>query len=93
MNIITEVFLSALFLSSPLWLAVIIGTLKSRREAKENQVHDMIENAMREGYDWGYEKGYLDAELEKDPNYTPSPSPFSYWNIGYNNPQHQGSEK
>lgn len=93
MNIITEVFLSALFLSSPLWLAVIIGTLKSRREAKENQVHDMIENAMREGYDWGYEKGYLDAELEKDPNYTPSQSPFSYWNIGYNKPQHQGSEK
>jgi hypothetical protein len=48
---------------------------------------------MREGYDWGYEKGYLDAELEKDPNYTPSPSPFSYWNIGYNDLQRQGSEK
>jgi hypothetical protein len=32
MNIITEVFLSALFLSSPLWVAVIIGKLKQGSE-------------------------------------------------------------
>lgn len=93
MNIITSVFISALFLSSPLWLAVIIGKLKSRREAKENLIHDTIENAMRRGYDWGYEKGHLDAELEKDHNYTPNESPFSYWNIGYNDLQRQGSKK
>jgi hypothetical protein len=93
MNIITSVFISALFLSSPLWLAVIIGTLKSRREAKENLIHDTIENAMRRGYDWGYAEGHLEAVMEQDPNYQLKTSPFSYWNIGYNDLQRQGSEK
>jgi len=93
MDTITAVFLSALFLSSPLWLAVIIGELKSRQEAKENQRIDAIETAMRMGYDWGYEEGHLDAWREKDPNFVPKESPFSYWNIGYNYPQSKGSEK
>ena len=93
MDTMTAVFLSALFLSSPLWLAVIIGKLKSRREAKENHRLNAIETAMRMGYDWGYEEGHLDAWRENDPNFVPKESPFSYWNIGYNYPQSKGSEK
>ena len=72
-------FISALALSSPLWLAVIAGKIKTRREAKENQIHEMIEEALHRGYNWGYERGRLDAELEKDLDFIPNTSPFTYW--------------
>ena len=48
---------------------------------------------MRRGYDWGYADGHLEAVMEQDPNYQLKTSPFSYWNIGYNDLQRQGSEK
>jgi hypothetical protein len=79
MDTTTATFLSALALSSPLWLGVIAGKIKTRHENKQNQTLDMIEEALHRGYNWGYEQGRTDAELETDPNYTPNENPFTYW--------------
>jgi len=84
MNIPEATFISALALSSPLWLAVLIGKIRTRQEAKENLIHDTIENVMRQAYDWGYAEGHLEAVMEQDPNYQIKTSPFDYWDIGYN---------
>jgi hypothetical protein len=79
MNTITATFLAALALSSPLWLAVIAGKIKTRHENKQNQIVEMIEEALHRGYSWGYEQGRTDAELETDPNYIPNKRPITYW--------------
>jgi hypothetical protein len=79
MDTVDSVFLSALALSSPLWLAIIAGKIKTRHENKQNQTLDMIEEALHRGYNWGYEQGRTDAELETDTNYTPNENPFTYW--------------
>ncbi len=79
MNIPEATFLAALALSSPLWLAVLIGKIRTRHENKQNQTLNMIEEALHRGYNWGYEQGRTDAELETDPNYIPNENPFTYW--------------
>ena len=81
MNTATATFFSALFLSSPLWLAVIAGKIKTRRKTKrkaqEEATHAAHLKGLEAAYEWGYADGHLEAILEQDPNYTPKPSPFS----------------
>lgn len=81
MNTATATLFSALALSSPLWLAVIVGKIKTRRETKreaqEQAAHETHLKVLEQAYEWGYADGHLEAVLEQDPNYTPKPSPFS----------------
>jgi hypothetical protein len=81
MNIPEATFLAALALSSPLWLAVLIGKIRTRRktkrEAQEQAAHETHLKVLEQAYEWGYADGHLEAILEQDPNYTPKPSPFS----------------
>ena len=81
MNTATATFFSALFLSSPLWLAVIVGKIKTyrntKREAQEQAAHETHLKVLEQAYEWGYADGHLEAILEQDPNHIPKPSPFS----------------
>ena len=82
MNTAEATFISALALSSPLWLAVIVGKIKTyrnaKREAQEEAAHEKHLKGIEAAYEWGYADGHLEAILEQDPNYTPKPSPFHY---------------
>lgn len=82
MNTATATLFSALALSSPLWLAVIVGKIKTRRETKreaqEQATHERHIKGIEAAYEWGYADGHLEAVLEQDPNYTPKTSPFHY---------------
>ena len=81
MNTAEATFISALALSSPLWLAVIVGKIKTyrnaKREAQEQAAHETHLKVLEQAYEWGYADGHLEAILEQDPNYIPKPSPFS----------------
>ena len=81
MNTAEATFISALALSSPLWLAVIAGKIKTRRkakqEAREQAAHETHLKVLEQAYEWGYADGHLEAILEQDPNHIPKPSPFS----------------
>ena len=82
MNTTTATFISALALSGPLWLAVIVGKIKTyrnaKREAREQAAHETHLKVLEQAYEWGYADGHQEAIMEQDPNYTPKPSPFHY---------------